>query len=142
MKKCECGKEAVGVIRVLFGHKYVCRECGEKSGYYVDYNKEYISPVKEPRREKYPKDRKLRKALYVVLSRKNYRHSYISLLLGFSVYSLDSMERHFLFEHHDSELNKVYCDDAFRKKEVSKYLEQYKVEIDQFLLAINGKKEM
>ena len=38
--KCSCGKEAVGVIPSLLGHRYVCKECGdkaEKEGWYVDY---------------------------------------------------------------------------------------------------------
>ena len=33
IRKCECGKIAVGVISVLRGHKYVCQECAEKSGF-------------------------------------------------------------------------------------------------------------
>ena len=39
-KECVCGKQAVGVISTLFGHKYVCREhatAAEKEGLVVDY---------------------------------------------------------------------------------------------------------
>jgi len=143
IRKCECGKIAVGVISVLRGHKYVCQECAEKSGLYVDYCnwRLYDNSAAQMRREKYPKDRKLRYALGVVLSRKNYRRSYISLLLGYGLYSLDSMERHFLLEHCDPELTKVFDDDdEFRKREVEKHLEQYKAEIEQFLLATNDKR--
>jgi len=40
-KKCPCGKPAVGVIPMGFGHKYVCREDAKKAedeGWAVDYD--------------------------------------------------------------------------------------------------------
>ena len=40
MKKCACGKDAVGVITTGVGHRYVCEEHAiqaEKDGWAVDY---------------------------------------------------------------------------------------------------------
>lgn len=82
-------------------------------------------------RTKYPKDRKTRQALKYILQVKGHKFAYITLLLGYSVYCLDSHDRHFLFEHPGMvpELVQLLNDEAFRKKKVDEYLELYKVEI-------------
>lgn len=39
-KKCMCGKDAIGVISSLLGHRYVCQEHAsetEKEGWFIDY---------------------------------------------------------------------------------------------------------
>jgi hypothetical protein len=95
-------------------------------------------------RERYPKGMNTRKALFIVLQNKGFQSNYIHLLLGHSLSALDPSDRHLFTEHPEhvsSDLDKLRCDEAYRKQKVDEYLAKYKPEIEEATVWVKTRRE-